>query len=84
MRQLIILLIIISFQNCQKEYPDTDTCEAYIRLYFVGDTYLEMTGQEPGLRESKRFIDTLLLTCLNAYHTRKSDPPDFYEKPYPR
>jgi hypothetical protein len=84
MKRFIFLMIIIFFQNCQKEYPNTDTCEAYIRFYFVGDTYLEMTGQESGIRENQRFIDTLLLTCLHAYHVRKSDPPQFYEIPNPR
>jgi hypothetical protein len=83
MKRFIFLMIIIFFQNCLKEYPDSYTCEGFIRLYYFGDTYLEMTGREPAIQGNQNTTDTILLTCLRAHQLRKADPPKFYEDPEP-
>ena len=64
--------------NCTKEYLELETCDGLSRA-FIGE----------GVRSSSTFdkqqaFNIVLLMCLRAEYLRKSDPPDFYEKPYPR
>ncbi|MCB1180048.1 MAG: hypothetical protein KDK36_20890, partial [Leptospiraceae bacterium] len=81
---LIIFIILLSFVNCLKEYPELDGCEGLAKVYLFGDTLFGSDGNKPNIQNNETTKDTILLYCLRAYQLRKSDPPDFYENPKPR